>query len=161
MDGKSAEKQKGSRIGDTKTSQRVQVRGNAVNRRNSLHSVKLNLQFPIPTLDDFLSSTPGEMRKAREAWVSGIWTNNIRHSREQSWNAKMKTKGLKEGSHTKEWDSSQPLCLQVPECQQPDFYCPDWRPEDLPLEEWAAQVKKIYNHWHTEVTDQNGNLPPD
>lgn len=72
VDGKLAEKQKGSRIGDTKASQRIQVRGNAVNRRDSLHSVKLNLQFPIPMLDGFLNSTPGEMRQAREAQISGI-----------------------------------------------------------------------------------------
>lgn len=72
VDGKLAEKQKGSRIGDTKALQRIQVRGNAVNRRDSLHSVKLNLQFPIPMLDGFLNSTPGEMRQAREARVSGV-----------------------------------------------------------------------------------------
>lgn len=61
-DGKSAEKQKGSRIGGTKAPQNVQIRGNAVNRRNSPHKVQLILQLPIPMPDGFLISTRWEMR---------------------------------------------------------------------------------------------------
>lgn len=60
-DGKSAEKQKGSRIGGTKAPQNVQIRGSAVNR-NSPHKVQLILQLPISMPDGFLISTRWEMR---------------------------------------------------------------------------------------------------
>ena len=41
--GKSAEKQKGSRIVGTKAPLNVQIRDNAVNRRNSLHKGQLKI----------------------------------------------------------------------------------------------------------------------
>lgn len=54
----------------------------------------------------------------------------------------MKTKGLREGLHREQSDSSQPLALQVPECQQPDLHCPGRRGENLPLEKLNCPSEK-------------------